>query len=169
MQLLGCLADVLKENGYASEIIQGKQATQPAILRVESRRMGKVGQDVLIEMCFIPIKMPSKDEALLQFYITLFTELPQGTAHEIKKACAHCNDYCALGAFGYFDPAGQIYLKHNTIIDLACELKQVVPFAADNLSMLLVSVTRFIDALAAIGNATMTTAVAIEQELLPHM
>ncbi len=163
------MADVLKENGYRSEVVKSDDPAHPSILRVETTRNGKVMQEVMVEMCFIPIPLPGEDVALMQFYATLFTGLPQEQAREVKKCCEYCNDYCALGAFGYFAPAGQLYLKHNTLLRVTDELEKAVTFMADNLSLVLASVTRFIDAFAAVANGVMDVDAAVEQELLPKM
>lgn len=168
-QIFGCMADVLKENGYRAEVVKSDDPAHPTLLRVETQRNGKIMQEVMVEMCFIPIPMPDEDMALLQYYATLFTGLPDENAVETKKACEYCNDYCALGAFGYFKPAGQLYLKHNTLVCTADELQKVVTFMADNLSLVLASVNRFIDAFATIANGVMNVDAAIEQELLPKM
>lgn len=169
LQILGCMGDVLKDNGFRVEVVKSDDGAHPVLLRVEQPRTGKIMQDVLIEMCFIPMQMPGEDVALLQYYVTLFTGLPEERARETKRATEYCNDYCALGAFGYFAPAGQLYLKHNTLVNVADELQKTVTFMADNLSLVLASVTRFIDAFAAISNGVMTVDVAVEQELLPQM
>ena len=55
LQLLGCMADVLKENGYRSEVVKSDDPAHPSILRVETTRNGKVMQEVMVEMCFIPV------------------------------------------------------------------------------------------------------------------
>lgn len=48
-------------------------------------------------------------------------------------------------------------------------LKKVITFVADNISLLVASATRFIDAFAAVGFSGLTVDVAIEQELLPKV
>ncbi|MGE4548667.1 MAG: hypothetical protein AB7C89_03825 [Intestinibacillus sp.] len=169
MQIFGCMADVLKENGYRAEVVRSDDPAHPTLLRIETTRNGKIMQEVMVEMCFIPISMPGEDVALLQYYATLFSGLPKETARETKKACEYCNDYCALGAFGYFAPAGQLYLKHNTLLRVSDDLEKVVTFMADNLSLVLASIQRFIDALATVANGVMDVEAAVEQELLPKM
>lgn len=167
--ILGCMGDVLKENGFRTELVNPESETQPIILRIEAQKVGKIMQDVLFEMCFIPMQLPNENTGLLQTYVTMFTGLLADNAKETKKAVAHCNDYCPLGAFGYFEPAGQLYLKHNTLLNTAGELEDVITFMCDNVSLILASVTKFIDAFAAVSNGVMTVDVAIEQELLPQM
>lgn len=168
-QILSCMADVLKDNGYRTEVVHSDDSAHPTILRVEATRIGKIMQDIMIEMCFIPIAMPGEGVALLQYYITLFNGLPENTARETQKACEYCNDYCALGTFGYFKPAGQLYHKHNTLLPLQEDLEKMITFMADNLSLVLASTTRFIDAFATISNGVMDVQAAVEQGLLPKM
>lgn len=169
MQIFDCMAAVLKENGFRAEAVQSDDPTHPTLLRIEHPRTGKIMQDILIEMCFIPMPMPGEDMGLLQYYATLFTGLPEENAREVKRCCEHCNDYCALGSFGYFTPAHQLYLKHNTLVNTGEELEKVITFMADNLSLVLASITRFIDAFATVANGVMSVDMAIEQELLPSM
>ena len=166
-QILGCMADVLNQNGFRAEVMQ--QEGSPLLLRCEAMRQGKVQKDVTIECCFIPIALPGEDTGLLQFFTTLFTNVPETNFRNLRTACEYCNDVCALGHFGLFADAGQLYLKHTTLLDSALELEQVITFFADNISLLMASVTRFIDGLASIGFSGMPLEAAIEQELLPKM
>ena len=148
-QILGCMADVLNQNGFRAEVMQ--QEGSPLLLRCEAMRQGKVQKDVTIECCFIPIALPGEDTGLLQFFTTLFTNVPETNFRNLRNACDYCNDFCALGHFGLFADAGQLYLKHTTLLDSALELEQVITFFADNISLLMASFTRFIDGLASIG------------------
>ena len=80
-QILGCMNDVLNQNGFRAEIMQKDGA--PTILRCEAMRQGKVAKDVVIEACFIPMQLPAEDMGLLQFFVTLFQGAPgkqQGAA-----------------------------------------------------------------------------------------
>lgn len=165
-RILACMADVLKENNFRCEIAEGTD-TMPAILRIETQKNGKVMQDVLIELCFIAIPLPRETGALLQFYATIFNGLPETHLKELKKACDWCNDFCALGYFSVFDSAGQLYIKHNVLLDTADPLEKNVNIIADNFSLILASIGRFVDALAAIANGVTTVELAHEQELLP--
>lgn len=169
LQIFGCMAAVLKDNGYRAEVVKSDDPAHPSLLRVETQRNGKIMQEVMVEMCFIPLQLSGDDLGLLQYYATLFTGLPEENEKETKRCCEYCNDYCALGAFGYFEPAGQLFLKHNTLVNVGDALEKVVTFMADNLSLVLASVTRFIDAFATISNGVMTVEVAAEQGLLPKM
>ena len=166
-QILGCMAEVLNQNGFRAEIMQKEDA--PTLLRCEAMRQGKVAKDVVIECCFIPMQLPTEEMGLLQFFVTLFQGVPEGNLTQLRRACTYCNDFCALGAFGLFEQAGQIYLKHNTLVDGSAELEKIIPFVADNISVLLASVSRFIDGLAQIGYAGMTLDNVIEQELFPKV
>lgn len=64
---------------------------------------------------------------------------------------------------------GQIYLKHNTLVDGSLELEKIIPFVADNISVLIAAVSRFIDGLAQIAYAGMTLDAVIEQDLFPKL
>lgn len=113
-QILGCMNDVLNQNGFRAEIMQKDGA--PTILRCEAMRQGKVAKDVVIEACFIPMQLPAEDMGLLQFFVTLFQGAPENNKVQLRHACDYCNNFCALGSFGFFEEAGQIYLKHNTLV-----------------------------------------------------
>ena len=160
--------DVLGQNGFRSELIEQTEHT-PLMLRAESQRLGKVAKEATIEACFIPISLPDENSGLLQFFVTLFNNVPEQNQAQVEKACRYCNDFSALGQFGFFQPAGQIYLKHNTLVDASLDLEKVITFVADNISLLVASATRFMDAFAAVGFSGLTVDVAIEQELLPKV
>lgn len=114
--------DVLNQNGFRAEIMQKDGA--PTILRCEAMRQGKVAKDVVIEACFIPMQLPAEDMGLLQFFVTLFQGAPENNKVQLRHACDYCNNFCALGSFGFFEEAGQIYLKHNTLVDGSLELEK---------------------------------------------
>lgn len=164
-QILSCMAEVLNQNGFRAEVLQEKDA--PLLLRCESLRQGKVQKDVLLECCFIPIPLPNEDTALLQFFVTLFDHAPEMYFTQLNHACDYCNNFCALGHFGFYEQAGQIYLKHNTLLDGSLALENIITFFADNVSLLMASVTRFIDGLASVGFTGTTLQAAIDQDLLP--
>lgn len=167
-RILSCMADVLTQNGFRAELMrQGEE--NPLMLRCENRSMGKVKKDVIVECCFIPIAMPGEDTGLLQFFVTLFGGVPEMYAEQTKQACEYCNDFSALGSFGFFPDAGQIYLKHNTLLDTSVDFEKVITFVADNISLLFASVGRFIDGLATVGFTGMPLRAAIDQELFPHL
>ncbi len=166
-QIFSCMADVLNQNGFRAEVMQ--QEGTPLLLRCEAQRQGKVAKDVTVECCFIPIGLPSEDTGLLQFFVTLFQNAPETYSKQLRAACDYCNDFCALGHLGLFADAGQLYLKHNTLIDGSLELEQIITFFADNISLLMAAVTRFIDGLAAVGFSGLPLEVALEQDLFPKM
>ena len=166
-QILGCMNDVLNQNGFRAELMQKEGA--PTILRCEAMRQGKVAKDVVIEACFIPMQLPTEDMGLLQFFVTLFQGAPDEHKVQLRRACDYCNSFCALGAFGFYEEAGQIYLKHNTLVDGSLELEKIIPFVADNISVLIAAVSRFIDGLAQVAYAGMTLDAVIDQELFPKL
>lgn len=167
-QILACMNDVLGQNGFRAELIEQSEVT-PLMLRAETQRIGKIAKEATIEACFIPIALPDESNGLLQFFVTLFQNVPEENALQVERACKYCNDFSALGSFGFFAPAGQVYLKHNTLLDTSLDLEKVITFVADNISLLVASVTRFIDAFAAIGFSGVPLDAAIDQELLPKM
>ncbi len=167
-RILGCMADVLNQNGFRAELLRQGDGN-PLMLRCENRAMGKVKKDVIIECCFIPIAMPSEETGLLQFFVTLFGGVPEMYAPMTKQACEYCNDFSALGFFGFFQDAGQIFLKHNTLLDSSLEFEKVITFVADNISLLFASVSRFIDGLASVGFTGTPLQAAIDQELFPRL
>lgn len=166
-QILTCMADILNQNGFRAEVMQSENA--PMLLRCEAARQGKVGKDVTIESCFIPMQLPGENSGLLQFFVTLFQNVPDLYAGETRRACAYCNDFCALGSFHFFEEAGQLYLKHNTLLDGSAELEKIATYFADNISLLLASVSRFIDGLASVAFSGTPVEAAIEQELFPKL
>ncbi len=166
-QIFACMADVLNQNGFRAEVMQKEGA--PLLLRCEALRQGKVNMDVTVECCFIPLQLPSEETGLLQFFVTLFQGAPEMYAKQLRAACKYCNDFCALGHFDLFADAGQVYLKHNTLLDSSLELEKVITFFADNISVLMAAVARFIDGLAAVGFSGVPLEAALEQELFPRI
>lgn len=166
-QILTCMTQVLNQNGFRAELMQNENA--PLLLRCEAMRQGKVAKDVVFEICFIPMPLPHEDEGLLQFFVTLFQGVPEQNAMQLRRACGYCNDFCALGSFGFFPQAGQLFLKHNTLLDGTLELEKNVGLVADNISVLLASVSRFIDGLASVGFSGMPLEAVVDQELFPKM
>lgn len=166
-QILACMAEVLNQNGFRAEVMRSDSA--PTLLRCEAMRQGKVAKDVVIECCFIPMQLPGEESGLLQFFVTLFQDAPDLHKNQLRRACAYCNEFCALGAFGYFEQAGQIYLKHNALLDGSLPLEKNITLLADSISLLLASVARFIDGLAAVAYSGMTLENVIDQEFFPKM
>jgi len=166
-QLLRCMADVLNQNGYRAEVMQQENA--PLLLRCEAMRQGKIAKDVVLEICFIPMPLPGEEMGLLQFFTTLFQNMPEQHTVQLRKACAYCNDFCALGSFGFFEQAGQLYLKYNTLIDGDLSLEKNITMVADTISLLLASVSRFIDGFAAVVFSGTPLDAVIAQELFPQL
>jgi len=166
-QILVCMSDVLNQNGFRSEVMRKEDV--PTLLRCESARQGKVGMDVIVELCFIPMKLPSEEEGLMQFFVTLFENAPESNAPMLRRACTYCNDFCALGAFGLFEGTGQIYLKYNVLIDGSLSLNQNITLLADNISLLIATAARFIDGFAAVGFSGTPLEAVIAQELFPEI
>lgn len=166
-QILGCMTDVLNQNGFHAELMQQEGA--PTLLRCEASKQGKAEKDIVIECCFIPMQLPTEGMGLLQFFVTLLEGAPDCNSEQTEKACAYCNDFCALGAFGLFEQAGQVYLKHNTIVDGSLELEKIIPFIADNLSVLLAAVSRFMDGLLQVAYEGKALDTVIDEGLFPKI
>lgn len=166
-QILGCMTDVLNQNGFQAELMQQEGA--PTLLRCEVAKQGKAEKDVVVECCFIPMQLPTEGMGLLQFFATMFQGAPDSNVEQLQKACVYCNDFCALGAFGLFEQAGQVYLKHTTLVDGSLDLEKIIPFVADNLSVLLAAVSRFMDGLVQVAYEGMTLEAATEEGLFPKI
>ena len=50
-KILSCMADVIKQNGFRTEFFEAENGQQP-MTRVELSRLGKVKQDVIVDMWF---------------------------------------------------------------------------------------------------------------------
>lgn len=164
--ILSCMADVLKQNGFPTEFFEGKDGNPP-ITRIEARRQGKVQQDVIIEMCFVPMSMPRPNTQLFQLYATLMVNMPDKFMPELKRAVFYCNDFCPIGQFGVFENAGQVYMRHNLVLNMEDTLERIVTDICDYYSLMIASIGRFIDALAQIASGATTIELARDMELLP--
>ncbi len=166
-QILTCMADVLNQNGFRAEAVKPENA--PMILRAEPPKQGKAQMDITVECCFIPLPLPSEDDGMLQFFVTLYQNAPKENFGHLRASCNYCNNFCALGYFGLFEEAGQLFLKHNTLIDCSKELQDIITFFADNMSMIMSTINRFVDGMAAVGFSGVSLEAAIEQELFPKI
>lgn len=167
-QILKCMSEVLNQNGFKAETMKAENV--PMILHAEPPKQGKAQMDVTVECCFIPMPLPGgEDNGMLQFFVTLFQNAPKENFGHLRAACAYCNNFSAIGYFGLFDHAGQIFLKHNTLIDCSKDLQSIVTFFADNMSMVMSTVNRFIDGMASVGFSGVTLDAAVEQELFPKL
>lgn len=164
--ILSCMADVLKQNGFPTEFFEGQDG-HPPITRIEARRQGKVQQDVIIEMCFVPMKMPRPNTQLFQLYATLMVNMPEKNMPELKRAIFYCNDFCPIGQFGVFEEAGQVYMRHNMVVNTDDTMERIVTDICDYYSLMIASIGRFIDALAQIASGATTIELARDMELLP--
>ena len=79
----------------------------------------------------------------------------------------HCNDFCAIGQFGVFERAGQVYLRHNIILNLEDEMERIVTDICDYYSLVLASVDRFVDGLAQVATGVATLESAMDMGLFP--
>ena len=134
--ILSCMADVLKQNGFPTEFFDGSDGNPP-ITRIELRRQGKVQQDVLLEMCFIPMTMPRPNTELFQMYATILVNMPEKFMPELKRAVFYCNDFTPVGQFGVFEQAGQVYMRHNIVLTTDDDLERIVTEICDYFSLML--------------------------------
>ena len=73
---------------------------------------------------------------------------------------------------GHFVRDGKPYYYVGTNFwyrEVFVELEKIIPFVADNISVLIAAVSRFIDGLAQIAYAGMTLDAVIEQDLFPKL
>ena len=105
-QILACMNDVLGQNGFRAELIQQTENT-PLMLRAETQRLGKIAKEVIVEACFIPIALPDENNGLLQFFVTLFQNVPEQNAAQTERTCKYCNDFSALGILDFLHGQGK--------------------------------------------------------------
>lgn len=166
-QLLRCMSEVLNQNGFRSEILVSDNA--PMLLRCETQRQGKVQKDICIECSFLPMQLPGEETGILQYFITVFPNVPDANVTQLRKTCEYVNELCALGTFGFSAEMGVLYMKQNTLMDGSLELAQNVPLIADTISLMLASVGKFIDGLASVAFTGTPLEAAIDQELFPNV
>ncbi len=168
LEVLSVLAAVLKDNRFDAKFMQGENGSLP-LTRIDLPKKGKVGVDVGIEMCFIPMPMARPNTALLQVYVSVLSlpEIPRNCMAELKRAVFYCNDFCAIGQFGVFERAGQVYLRHNIILNLEDEMERIVTDICDYYSLVLASVDRFVDGLAQVATGVATLESAMDMGLFP--
>lgn len=166
--IFDCMSDVLGQNGFRSEVLGDGSQMQPLLMRAETQRIGKIQKEATIECCFVPIALPSEDTGLLQFYVTLFQNVPEMYHGSTRQLVQYINNYTALGAFALYAEGGQVYLKHNTLLDASLDLEKVITFFADNVSILIASITKFVDAFAAVCFTGLPLEAAIDQGLVPN-
>ena len=131
-------------------------------------RQGKVAKDVVIEACFIPMQLPAEDMVGLQFAsLRCFTGAPKKQRVQLRHACDYCNNFCAPGSVRLaLRGRSDLPQAQHTLVDGSLELEKIIPFVADNISVLIMASPRFIDGLAQIAciQAYRSDAV-IEQDL----
>ncbi len=104
-QILGCMNDVLNQNGFPRGDHAEGRRTDHSALRGDAGQ-GKVAKDVVIEACFIPMQLPAEDmgtAAVLRHSVSGCTGKQQGAAPPYARLL---NNFCALGSFGFFEEAG---------------------------------------------------------------
>lgn len=87
-KILSCMADVIKQNGFRTEFFKAENGQQP-MTRVELSRLGKVKQDVIVDMWFPPAKMAREETALFQMHATMLqvdSDAVSRNLPELKRA-----------------------------------------------------------------------------------
>ncbi len=170
-QILSCMAEVIKQNGFRTQFFDGTDGNPP-MTRIELNRLGKVKQDVIIDMWFPPAKMAREETALFQMHATMFEIDPDAMVHnlpELKRAIFYINNFCTIGQFGLFEEDGVIYMRHNIVVNMQDDMERIVTDICDYFSLLLTGVQRFVDAIAQIAMGAVNIEVAKEMDLLPKV
>lgn len=170
-QVLACMAEVIQQNGFRTQFFDGKDGNPP-MTRIELNRLGKVKQDVIIDMWFPPAKMAREETALFQMHATMFQIKPDAMEKnlpELKRAIFYINNFCTIGQFGLFEEDGVIYMRHNIVVNMQDDMERIVTDICDYFSLLLTGVQRFVDAIAQIAMGAVNIEVAKEMDLLPNM
>ncbi len=165
-EILMGMANVLKQNGFPTQFFEGENGNPP-VTQVELRRQGKVQQDVMMQLSFIPMGMAREETTLFQFYATLLVNMPEKSMPELKRAIFYLNDYCPIGQFGLFESNGEVYMRHNLVLEMDKTLEEVITYLCDYFSLMLASIGKFMDGLAQIASGAATIEVARDMELIP--
>ncbi|MBR3867354.1 MAG: hypothetical protein IKM54_06145, partial [Butyricicoccus sp.] len=56
-QILSCMTDVLNQNGFRAQLIDAAE-NNLMMMRAETQRLGKIGKEAVIDLCFIPVQLP---------------------------------------------------------------------------------------------------------------
>lgn len=169
--ILSCMADVIQQNGFRTQFFDGKDGNPP-MTRVELNRLGKVKQDVIIDMWFPPANMAREETALFQMHATMFQIEPgamEKNLPELKRAIFYINNFCTIGQFGLFEEDGVIYMRHNIVVNMQDDMERMVTDICDYFSLMLTGVQRFVDAIAQIAMGAVSIEIAKEMDLLPNM
>ena len=119
-KILSCMADVIKQNGFRTEFFEAENGQQP-MTRVELSRLGKVKQDVIVDMWFPPAKMAREETALFQMHATMLqvdSDAVSRNLPELKRALFIINNFCTIGQFGLFEQDGVVYMRHNIVVNM---------------------------------------------------
>ena len=99
-KILSCMADVIKQNGFRTEFFEAENGQQP-MTRVELSRLGKVKQDVIVDMWFPPAKMAREETALFQMHATMLqvdSDAVSRNLPELKRALFIINNFWCICA-----------------------------------------------------------------------
>ena len=170
-RILSCMADVIQQNGFRTQFFDGKDGNPP-MTRVELNRLGKVKQDVIIDMWFPPASMAREETSLFQMHATMFQIEPGAMDRhlpELKRALFYINNFCTIGQFGLFEADGVIYMRHNIVVNMKDDPERIITDICDYFSLMLTGVQRFVDAIAQIAMGAVSIEIAKEMDLLPKL
>ena len=142
-QILGCMNDVLNQNGFRAEIMQQEGA--PTILRCEAMRQGqgregRCDRGMLLSRCSLPDEKHGSAPVLRDAF--------SGRSRGAQGAAAPClrllqRLLCARRIRLFMSRRARSTSSNNTLVDGSLELDKIIPFVADNISVLLAAVSRF--------------------------
>ena len=164
--MLSAMANVLQQNGFPTQFFDGSDG-KPPVTQIELRRQGKVQQDVMMQMSFIPMQMAREQTELFQIYAALLVNMPEKTMPELKRAIFYLNDFCPAGQFGLFEASGEVFMRQNIVLETDRTLEENVTYICDYFSLMLASIGKFIDALAQIASGAATISLARDMDLIP--
>ena len=170
-KILYCMADVIKQNGFRTEFFEAENGQQP-MTRVELSRLGKVKQDVIVDMWFPPAKMAREETALFQMHATMLqvdSDAVSRNLPELKRALFIINNFCTIGQFGLFEQDGVVYKRHNIVVNMKDDPERIITDICDYFSLMLSSIQRFVDAIAQIAVGAVNIEVAKEMDLIPNI
>ena len=170
-KILSCMADVIKQNGFRTEFFEAENGQQP-MTRVELSRLGKVKQDVIVDMWFPPAKMAREETALFQMHATMLQVEADAVSRnlpELKRALFNINNFCTIGQFGLFEQDGVVYMRHNIVVNMKDDPERIITDICDYFSLMLSSIQRFVDAIAQIAVGAVNIEVAKEMDLIPNI
>lgn len=104
---------------------------------------------VFTEVHLIPL---ATGRHIMQFYTTVCGEIVDAGLAELEKAIAHWNIDVAVGSFGLYHEGRQLYQKYSLIFADVAEADLCVALAAETLTLIMIELEKYYDALCAIAS-----------------